>query len=155
MDKSTNAPPPPAPSLSLKHHARAGLGRRRLFALLAPHLNNEGGNNTGWLGSYKGVEMFFAENGDIALAMACSSKWIKRSVGYVGTSDGWLDIRQHGELKWQYDSATKGNIACTGEIDVTEKELVLAISFGRTHTEAANHARASILNGFEVELFLL
>jgi len=121
----------------------------RLFALLAPHLNNEGGNNTGWLGSYKGIEMFFAENGDIALAMACSSKWIKRSVGYVGTSDGWLDIRQHGELKWQYDSATKGNIACTGEIDVKEKELVLAISFGRTHTEAANHARASILNGFD------
>ncbi|MEP2240196.1 MAG: glycoside hydrolase family 15 protein [Maribacter sp.] len=121
----------------------------RLFALLAPHLNNEGGNNTGWLGCYKGVDMFFAENGNIALAMACSSKWIKRSVGYVGTSDGWLDIRQHGELKWQYYSAIKGNIACTGEIDVKEKELVLAISFGRTHTEAANHARASILNGFD------
>ena len=121
----------------------------RLFALLAPHLNNEGGNNTAWLGNYKGVDMFFAENGDIALAMACSSKWVKRTVGYVGTSDGWRDIRQHGELKYQYDTATKGNVACTGEIDVTEKEFVLAISFGRTHIEAANHARASILNGFD------
>ncbi len=121
----------------------------RLFALLAPHLNNEGGNNSGWLGSYKGVEMFFAKNRDIALAMSCSSKWLKQSVGYVVTSDGWLDIKQHGELKWQYDSAINGNIACTGEIDVTEKEFVLAISFGRTYLEAANHAWASILNGFD------
>lgn len=121
----------------------------RLFALLAPHLNNEGGNNTGWLSEYKGVEMLFAQNGNIALAMACSSKWIKRSVGYVGTSDGWKDIRQHGKLEWEYNRASKGNIALTGEIDLSEKEFVLALSFGRTHLEAANHARASILNGFD------
>lgn len=121
----------------------------RLFALLAPHLNNEGGNNTGWLGEYKGVEMLFAKNGSTALAMACSSKWLKRSVGYVGKSDGWRDIRQHGKLEWEYDRAEKGNIALTGEIDLSEKDFVLAISFGITHLEAANHARASILNGFD------
>ena len=121
----------------------------KLFALLAPHLNNEGGNNTGWLGEYKGIEMLFAQNGDIALAMACSLRWLKRSVGYVGKSDGWRDIRQNGKLKWQYGSAQKGNIALTGEIDISENDFVLAISFGRTHLEAANHARASILNGFE------
>lgn len=121
----------------------------RLFALLAPHLNNEGGHNTGWVGQYKGVEMLFAHNGNIALAMACSSKWVKRSVGFVGASDGWRDIRQHGKLEWEYDLATNGNVALTGEIDLTEKDFVLAISFGRTYLEAANHARASILNGFE------
>ncbi|WP_051160293.1 glycoside hydrolase family 15 protein [Cyclobacterium qasimii] len=121
----------------------------QLFALLAPHLNNEGGNNTGWVGEYKGSEMLFAQNGDIALAMSCSTKWLKRSIGYVGTSDGWTDIKQHGKLEWEFEQATKGNIALTGEIDLAEQEFVLAISFGRTHLEAANHARASILDGFD------
>ncbi|SIS53651.1 glucoamylase [Zobellia uliginosa] len=120
----------------------------QLFALLAPHLNNEGGHNSGWLGEYKGDEMLFAKNGDIAVAMACSSKWLHRSVGFVGISDGWTDLHQHRKLKWQYERASHGNIALTGEIDISEKDFVLAISFGRTHLEAANHARSSILNGF-------
>src|SRR5215472_8582365 len=34
----------------------------QLYALLAPHLNNEGNNNNGWVGEYKGVRMLFAEN---------------------------------------------------------------------------------------------
>src|ERR1043165_10233697 len=32
-----------------------------LYALLAPHLNNHGWGNTGWVGDYKGVPMLFAE----------------------------------------------------------------------------------------------
>nr|WP_282049799.1 hypothetical protein [Maribacter aquivivus] len=55
--------------------------------------------------------------------MACSSKWVKRTVGYVGTSDGWRDIRQHGELKYKYDTATKRNVACNGEIESQKKNL--------------------------------
>ncbi len=121
----------------------------QLFALLAPHLNNEGGNNSAWVGEYKGTEMLFARNGDIALAMACSTKWLKRSVGFVGISDGWTDIRLHGKLQSEFDLASKGNIALTGEIDITDPDFVLAISFGRTHLEAANHARSSLLNGFD------
>ncbi|WP_165748501.1 glycoside hydrolase family 15 protein [Cellulophaga sp. Z1A5H] len=121
----------------------------QLFALLAPHLNNEGSNNTGWIGEYKGVPMLFAQNGAIALAMACSAKWLKRSAGYVGTSDGWTDIRQHGIMRWEFDHANDGNVALTGEIDLSDQDFVVAISFGRTHLEAANHARASLLDGFD------
>ncbi len=120
-----------------------------LYVLLAPHLNNEGAKNTGWVGEYKGIPMLFTENSGFTLALACSSKWLKRSVGFVGTSDAWTDIHQHKKMKWEYTNAETGNIALTGEIDISErKDCVLALSFGRTQTEAANHARASLLEGF-------
>ena len=44
----------------------------RLYALLAPHIGNQGAGNSGWLGDYKGVQMLFAERDGCALALACS-----------------------------------------------------------------------------------
>jgi glucoamylase len=41
-----------------------------LYALLAPHLNNQGQGNTAWIGACKGVPMLFAQRGDQALALA-------------------------------------------------------------------------------------
>lgn len=121
-----------------------------LYALLAPHLNDEGSNNTGWIAEHNGVPMLFAENGGLTLAMSCSSGWIKRSVGFVGQSDGWKDLKQHKNMEWEYDHADQGNIALMGEVDLSEgKEFLIAISFGRSEQEAANHARSSILDGFD------
>ena len=59
--------------------------------LLSPHLGNQGGDNTAWVGDYKGVPMLFAQRNGLALALACSAPWRKRSAGFVGTSDGWQD----------------------------------------------------------------
>ncbi len=121
-----------------------------LYVLLAPHLNDQGADNSGWIDEHKGVSMLFAEHGGITLALACSSKFIKRSVGYVGTSDGWTDLHQHKTMEWEYANAANGNIALTGEIDITDStEFVLALSFGKTQDEAAHHARASLLGGFD------
>jgi len=122
----------------------------RLYVLLAPHLNNEGENNSGWVADYKGVPMLFARNGDIALALACSADWLECSAGYVGTSDGWTDLHRHKKMEWGYCHADKGNIALTAEIDISKNtKFVLALSFGRSIEEAANHARASLLEGFD------
>ena len=62
-----------------------------LYALLSPHLANCGNVNTGWVGDYKGVPMFFAEHDGTSLALGCSAPWKKMSVGFVGVSDGWQD----------------------------------------------------------------
>lgn len=122
----------------------------KLYCLLAPHINNQGFNSTGWVGAYKGVPMVFAQNGDISLALACSTDWIKRSVGYVGRSDGWTDLNQNKEMQWEYARAELGNFALTGEIDLAKDgEIVVALSFGRSIEEAGNHARASLLDGFD------
>src|SRR5262249_29250739 len=97
---------------------RGKLTDYHLYALLSPHLANCGYNNTGWIGEYKGFPMFFAENGGVSLSLASSARWIKRSVGFVGVSDGWQDISEHFQMTWEYTRAEKGNIAFSGEVDL-------------------------------------
>jgi glucoamylase len=122
-----------------------------LFALLAPHLGNAGGGNTAWVGEVKGRPMLFAERDGMALALACSTDWVRRSAGFVGVSDGWCDLSLHNRLEWTYDRAENGNVALTGEIDLVASEgrFVLALGFGLTHREAAHRAAASLLDGFD------
>ena len=62
--------------------------------------------------------MLFAQREFAALALASSAPWLKRSVGFVGYSDGWQDLSQHFQMEWEYDRAENGNIALTGEIDL-------------------------------------
>jgi len=121
----------------------------RLFLLLAPHLNNHGGGNTGWVGDYKGVPGLFASRDGHALSLLSSTGFRARSVGFVGVSDGWQDLVRHGELQWQYSLAENGNVALAGELEAVSGELVLALGFGASPEEAAHHARASLAEGFE------
>jgi glucoamylase len=123
----------------------------RIYALLAPHLGNCGGGNTGWLDEYKGIPMLFARRADLTLAFVCSVGWKKRSAGFVGESDGLNDLRQHKKMTWEYAIAENGNVGLTGEIDLSQVEdaFLLAIGFGRNKYEAALHAWSSIIKGFD------
>lgn len=126
-----------------------------LYVLLSPHLANCGNGNNGWIGDYKGVPMFLAEHHGAALALGCSAPWMKRSVGFVGFSDGWQDISQHFQMEWEYTRAENGNIAFTGEIDLAacNCEFILALGFGSIWTEAGQQARSSLLEDYaEVRL---
>jgi glucoamylase len=122
----------------------------RLYALLAPHLNNCGAGNTAWLGDYKGVPVLYAERNGHALALACSAPWLSRSVGFVGYSDGWQQIRSVGRLVTAYERAENGNVAMTGEIDLAASDtFVLALGFGTSPAEAGQHAANSLITGFD------
>lgn len=123
----------------------------RLYALLAPHLANCGYGNTGWTGEYKGVPMLFAERNGCALAFACSASWRKRSVGFVGFSDGWQDLSQHHQMTLEYTRAENGNIALTGEVDLDAcgSEFVLALGFGAIWTEAGQQVRSSLNESYD------
>lgn len=122
-----------------------------LYVLLAAHLGNAGSGNTAWVEDYKGVPMLFAKRDGRTLALACSVPWLKRTVGFVGFSDGWQVLSQHKQLTQEYMLAENGNVALTAEIDWKQgkKEFVIAIGFGNDAAEAANRARASIQEGFE------
>jgi len=130
-----------------------GGGSLRLFAVVAPHLVNGGAHNTGWRGDYKGQEILFAEGGGSDLAMAADLPFLASSVGFVGFSDGWQQLSRHRRLADQYDTATDGNIALTGELAAgADGASVLALGFGRTSSEAAFHARKSLQTPFETIL---
>lgn len=123
----------------------------RLFVLLTPQIGNRGMDNTAWVGDYKGIPMLFAQRKANALALASSTAWRERSVGFVGRSDGWQDLSQHKRMEWRYERAEDGHVALTGEIDLgaCQGEFVLAVGFGRSANEAAHRARASLADGFD------
>ncbi len=132
-----------------------GMGSYHLFVLLAPHLGNHGAGNTAWVGDYKGVPMLFAERDNYALALASSAPWLKRSVGFVGTSDSWQDIMRNRTMAWEYTRAENGNVAMAGEVDLSACDagvFLLALGFGSNSAEAGYRALASLYDGFESAL---
>ena len=123
----------------------------RLHVLLAPHLANHGDGNTAWVGDYKGTPMLFAARGANALALASSAPWRARSVGFVGTSDGWQQLKAHRRLTRTFARAENGNVAMVGEIDLEACAgvAVIALGFGPTAMEAGQHALISLLEDFD------
>lgn len=121
----------------------------RLYALLAPHLCNQGSGNNGWVGDYKGTTMLCAARNGTALALACSVPFKATSCGYVGYSDGWQDISVHKQMTWSYTEAPDGNIALTAEIDLRVGAFTLALGFGSTAAEAGQQARCALSQDFE------
>lgn len=122
-----------------------------LYVLLSPHINNHGAGNNGWKDDYNGIPMLFAHRDNTTLALACSSDYLKCSVGYVGISDGYTDLKQHHKMEWEYQKADNGNIALTAQIDISKnKKVLFAIGFGRTADDAASQAWSSILDGFDL-----
>src|SRR5271169_5610344 len=136
--------------IRLEDSSKTGL---RVFALLAPHLVNAGAHNNGLLGEYKGHDILCAFGGGTHLAMLGSPPFLARSVGFVGVSDGWRQLRDHGRLIDHYDTATDGNVALSAELAMGANGVsVLAVGFGRTSAEAAYHARTSSMSPFETIL---
>ncbi|MGD8869308.1 MAG: glucan 1,4-alpha-glucosidase [Gemmatimonadales bacterium] len=123
----------------------------RLYVLLAPHVDNRGSDNTAWLGEHKGVEMLFASGRASTLALASSTPWIARSVGFVGVSDGWQELNADKRLSTAYDRAENGNVALTGELTLPDDgtEVVLVLGFGQSAEEAGHRALASLQDGFQ------
>jgi glucoamylase len=121
----------------------------QIYVLLAPHLNNQGMNNSGRAATIDGRACLVAERAGTALAIVASIPFLKRSCGFVGASDGWTDLHQNFQMDWEFDSATDGNIALMGQLDHSlNKEWTLAIGFGATVEEAARAAFGSLERGW-------
>ncbi|HVB98394.1 MAG TPA: glucan 1,4-alpha-glucosidase [Candidatus Dormibacteraeota bacterium] len=130
---------------------QGALSSYHLHVLLAPHLGNQGSGNTAWVDEFEGTPLLFAQREGIALALACSAAWATRSVGYVGSSDGWQDLKAHKQMTWEYTRAENGNVALTAEIDLlkSQGDFVVALGFGNNPKEAARNAIASLHDGFK------
>jgi glucoamylase len=115
-------------------------GKLRLYALLAPHMKGTGKNNSArWCG-VGGRKLIEAQREDIDLSFGCSPDFTRRSVGYVGFSDGWQDLMGNFKMDWEFDEAVDGNIALMGEIDLSGGlEFTLGVGFGRTPHSACAH----------------
>ena len=121
----------------------------RVYMLLAPHLVNGGDHNTAWTGQYKGKDLVFARGGGRSLALGAEPPVLRRSVGFVGRSDGWRDLKETGALPTLYTRADDGNVAMIVELDMSDDDgCTVAIGFGTTPEEAAFRVRGSLQDGF-------
>lgn len=147
---------PHAPCLLVRTQWKPAKGfekQLKLYALLAPHLGIGGWKNSGFVELTSGRTILVAEGNGIWLAMDCSSGFSRASCGFVGASDGWRDLSEHFELRWQYDSAKDGNIALTGEVALEQaSEFTLALAFGEHRHAAITSLSESLAIPFEDQL---
>ena len=83
-------------------------GKLRLYALLAPHLDGFGAGNSGACTEISDYKLMHAQRQNVHLLMACSSGFSRRSVGYVGFSDGWQDRCTISKWTGNFGSALTG-----------------------------------------------
>src|SRR6476660_3077070 len=82
----------------------------RLYALLAPHIARYGAGNSGYTTEISASQLLRAERAGTHLVMGCNTGFVRRSVGYVGSSDGWQDLMTHFGMHWEFNIAENGNI---------------------------------------------
>src|SRR2546429_3378779 len=109
-------------------------GKLRLYALVAPH----GAGNSARCSEISASKLIHAQREGVHLVVACSSEFARRSVGYVGASDGWQDLMSNFKMDWEFRTAEGGNIALTGEIDLPGSgEFTIAIACGGSYQSTA------------------
>ena len=113
------------------------LPKLRLFVLLAPHLEVGGTGNTGNVVRTSAGTVLTAHKDRTWLALGATVPFKGCSCGYVGTTDGWQDLKSNFQMSHTFDSAGPGNIALTGEIDLSQsKKFLLGLAFGNSLTQA-------------------
>jgi glucoamylase len=128
-------------------------GRLHLYVLCAPHLNIGGWHNNAEVVQRKGRGLLLAYKDNFYMAVSTRLPFKKMSCGYVGTSDGWTDLAHNLKMTWEYDTALDGNVAMTGEIDLSRgTEFTLGVAFGRSPHNAIATLAQSLCIPFDINL---
>jgi glucoamylase len=112
--------------------------RLKVYALLAPHLDGGGAGNSARAVDIAGHKVLMAWKNKWGLVMAASCGFSRVSCGFVGASDGWQDVMQNYQMNWEFGSATDGNVALVGEIDLGCVERQANGLFGPNGSGAEN-----------------
>jgi glucoamylase len=125
------------------------VSKLRLYALCAPHIEVGGWGNNGYVVSVAGRTVLIAERKGTWLALGATVPFSRVSCGYVGKSDGWTDLHGNYQMDWEFDHAPDGNIALTGELDLTiKREFTLGLAFGNSQHHAVSTLFQSLSTPF-------
>jgi glucoamylase len=124
-------------------------GKLHLYALLAPHLKGTGQHNSAEWRDTGGRKFFQVARKDVHMVFGCAPDFTRRSVGYAGRSDGWQDLKHHFKMDWDFQQAQDGNIALTGEIDLSHGlEFIVSVAFGRSAQSASTQLLQALATPF-------
>jgi glucoamylase len=133
------------------------LPKLKVYALLAPHLDGGGAGNSARALDVAGYRVLLAWKGAWSLAMGATCGFARVSCGFVGASDGWKDLKTHKRMEWEFGSATDGNVAVMGELNLecarnlgggngNAREFTVAIGVGDTqHTSLQKTVSALVM----------
>ncbi len=125
----------------------------KLFALCAPHLEGGGSGNNGYVTSANGQRILMAHRAGKWMAMGATVPFLNVSCGYVGASDGWTDLHDDFRMDWMFERASDGNIALTGELDISKTpEFTLGLAFGDSEQRALANLLQSLGTPFDEHL---
>jgi glucoamylase len=135
------------------------LPRLKVYALLAPHLDGGGAGNSARAVDVVGRKVLLAWKNEFSLTLAAncglvSTGFSRVSCGFVGASDGWRDLMDNFRMDWEFGSATNGNIAVMGELDLRgvgedgALEFTLAFGIGEGHHTATQKTMSSLATPF-------
>ena len=125
----------------------------KIFALCAPHLEVGGYGNSGYVTTVNGLTFLMAQKAGVWLALFSTLPFARTSCGYVGTSDGWTDLHDNFEMDYQFARAANGNVALTGELDLSKtREFTLAAAFGGSEHRAITNLMQSLGVPFDEHL---
>ncbi len=128
-------------------------GRLHVYVLCAPHLQIGGWHNNANVVEARGHRFLLAHRDNIYLSIGASIPMKKLSVGYVGVNDGWTDLSDNFVMDWEYTSATDGNVAMMGELDLSHTtEFTLGLAFGHTAHNSVSTLAQSLAIPFEQSL---
>jgi glucoamylase len=117
-----------------------------VYALYDPSLSNNGNDDSGT--STNGRLLAF--DGTMASALIAEPAFRGSSTGYLGTSDGWTDLRSDYRMDWHYTSATNGNVVQTAHTTLngtTRQYLLLSLGFGPSQNAAFSAASGGLARG--------
>jgi glucoamylase len=125
----------------------AFLRKLHLYVIIAPHLEVGGWGNNGNVATIAGRAFLTANKAGTWMALAATAPFVAQSCGYVGSTDGWQDLAHHFKVDYDFAAATNGNIALTGEIDLSGGfHFTVGLAFGRTlHRAVTNLFQAIAL----------
>jgi glucoamylase len=119
------------------------------YLYVNPHIGNTGSNDKAW--AEQGV--WYAQDGDTAMALVTDAPVAQSSVGFVGASDGATALGSKGELGELYTTTgeQKGNVAITLQmpsLSNTAAEWEFAIGFGDKPQESLQVAQQTLKAGY-------
>jgi glucoamylase len=122
----------------------------RLFLFAEPQVGDRGAGNDAWVGSYKSIEMLIARRKSTCMAITTLPPMLEASCGYIGASDGCTKLSKFAGLP-ESNVADNGNVAMTAEVDwkATDGSILVSLACGSDSAEAAQQARAGILQDFD------
>ncbi len=133
--------------------------RLKVYALLAPHLDGGGEGNSARAVDVAGYKVLAAWKDPWTLAMGASCGFTRVSCGFVGASDGWRDVMQDFRMDREFGSATHGNIALMGELNLDcarncgkadgAREFTVAVGLGDTLHTALQKTVSALVTPFD------